>query len=281
MQERVGFFSEAYVVVRKVSLYVILIGVLACAMACDGWHRPLSMLIGAGIAAVAGAMVLLVRTSVTDLHRQSHTARQAAAEAERHYVEVLRRVVRFVEGRDRYLAGHSENVGRQAGLIAAQMGLPEDTCRKLSLAGELHDIGLLAVPQRILEHVRFGVQEFRSVQEHAEASHELLRPLEMLADVLPAIRHHHERFNGSGYPGGLEGEAIPLGARILAVADAYDAITHDRPHRPALSPVSALRELRRCTPAGYDPDCVAALAQVMHMPALEQMISADPAFAGG
>ena len=79
------------------------------------------------------------------------------------------------------------------------------------------------------------------------------------------MRYHHERMNATGYPFQLEGDDIPLGARILSVADAYDAMTHDRPHRPALPPIEALAELRRCSPAGYDPDCVAALEEVLHL----------------
>jgi len=276
VQDRMGFFSEAYLVVRKVSLYLILIGVLACAMVSVGW-RSASVAIGAALAVVAGMTVNQVRTALLDLHRESRSARQAAAEAEKHYVEILRRVVRFVEARDSYLRGHSENVGRFAGQIAERMGWSPDECARLALAGELHDIGLLAVPEHVLEHVRFGVEDLDTVRKHSEASCELLKPLVMLADVLPAIRHHHERLNGTGYPAGLAGEAIPLGARILAAADAYDAITHDRPHRPALSPLAAMRELERCTPAGFDPDCIAALGDILHAPALQRTLARGPA----
>ena len=111
----------------------------------------------------------------------------------------------------------------------------------------------------------------RTVREHSDISYEVLKPLAMLAPVLPAIRHHHERTNGTGYPAALAGDAIPLEARILAVADAYDAMTHDRPHRQALSSLVALRELRRCCPSGYDSRCVEALAEVLHAPAMEKV----------
>ena len=276
MQDRMGSSSEAHHATRRVLLYVALIAALAYAMVSIR-PGPASLALGVAIAAVGGAMVFHVWRSVADLHRQSRAARRTAAEAERHYVEVLRGVVRFVEARDPYLAGHSEKVGRLAGLLAGRMGLPEAECAQLALAGELHDIGLLAVPEHVLEHVRFGVEDFRSIRQHSNASHELLRPLEMLADVLPAIRHHHERLNGTGYPSGLAGDEIPLGARILAVADAYDAMTHDRPHRAALTPLWAMRELHRCTPAGYDPDCVAALAEVLNVPALAKTLAVRPA----
>ena len=112
------------------------------------------------------------------------------------------------------------------------------------------------------------VAEFRTIQKHSEVSYEILKPLESLREVLPAIRYHHERMNGTGYPAGIREEEIPLGARILAVADAYDAMTHDRPHRSAMTPLAAMKELDRCTPHGYDRTCVDALAGMMHLPLL-------------
>ena len=142
----------------------------------------------------------------------------------------------------------------------------------MNLAGRLHDIGLLAVPESILEQ-RAGISEgdFRSIKRHPSIAWEVLNPLKSLAEILPAIRHHHERMNGTGYPSGLSGEEVPLAARILAVADSYDAMTHDRPHRSAVTSLSAVMELRRCTPDGYDARCVEALAEVLHLPVPEKL----------
>ena len=274
MLKRVRVVSHAYEVVRVVCVYVVAIAVLAGIMAFVGWHGS-AVATGLLIALIAGGMVFEVHRAVRDLRGQSHSARQAAAEAERHYVEVLRRIISFVEGRERHWCGHSKNVGRLARRIARQMDLPEAFCEKLSLAGQLHDIGLLAIPEACISGADgFGIEEFRSLQKHSDVSYEVLKPLLMLADVLPAIRAHHERMNGTGYPDGLAGEDIPLGGRILAVADAYDAMTHDRPHRPAMSPLAAMRELRRCCPAGYDPACVEALAEALNVPALEEACAA-------
>jgi HD-GYP domain-containing protein (c-di-GMP phosphodiesterase class II) len=243
-------------------------------MALVGWQLP-SAAMALAIAGIAAVLVLQVRRAVRHLKSQSHVAREAAAEAERHYVEVLRKIVTVVEGRDKYSSGHSSNVGDLAGRIARQMHLPEPQCARLVLAGQLHDIGLLAVPSEVIaSRSRFGVEESRSIQQHSHVSYEVLRPLEMLSEVLPAIRSHHERMNGTGYPAGLAGRAIPLGGRILAVADTYDAMTHDRPHRQATSPLKAMRELRRCCPGGYDPDCVEALAHVLNIPAMEEAVTA-------
>jgi HD-GYP domain-containing protein (c-di-GMP phosphodiesterase class II) len=165
-------------------------------------------------------------------------------------------------------------------MIARQLGMSGSEVEQIILAGELHDIGLLAVPESvILNHSRFGIDDFRCVQTHSVASHDVLKPLEMLGEVLPAIRAHHEKFNGTGYPDGLKGESIPLGGRILAVADAYDAMTHDRPHRQAMSPMIALRELRRCTPAGFDPDCVNALAEGLRIPTIAAVVETEKVLA--
>ncbi|HUS47107.1 MAG TPA: HD domain-containing phosphohydrolase, partial [Phycisphaerae bacterium] len=120
---------------------------------------------------------------------------------------------------------------------------------------------------------RLAVAEFRTVQKHPEVSYQVLRPLRSVAPILPAIRYHHERMNGSGYPEGLKGDKIPLGASIIAVADSYDAMTHDRPHRPAMTPLQAMMELRRCTPAGYDGRCVDAMAEIVNLPDLEMTIA--------
>ena len=264
MPRRVKVLSEAYDVVRTVAICLVAMGIVAYAMVVT--DRPRFGLILGGV--VVGAMTIFqVWRAVKQLHRQSEMAHHAAARAERHYVDVLRKIVRFVEAREQYGNGHSERVGRLARQMAAGMSLPHEHCQLIGLAGELHDIGLLAIPDGILKkRCRLGAQDFATIREHSEVSYEILKPLEMLKGVLPAIRHHHERMNGTGYPAGLAGERVPLEAQILAVADTYDAMTHDRPHQRALSPLDAINELRRCTPHGYHCGCVETLARVLHLP---------------
>lgn len=269
----IKLIADAREVVRAVCVSVVTMAVAAYAMASGGWHVA-TVALGIAIFVIAVGTILDVRHAVRHLRSQSRLARQAAAEAERHYVEVLWRIVKFVEARDKYWRGHSENVGRLAERIAGRMGLNQRKCALLKLAGQLHDIGMIAVPERVLRtQAFFGVDDYRSIKPHSQVSYEVLKPLEMLADVLPAIRHHHERMNGTGYPDGLAGECVPVEARILMVADAYDAMTHDRPHREAMTPLQAMRELRRCAPAGYDPACVAALAEVVNLPTLETVLT--------
>jgi HD-GYP domain-containing protein (c-di-GMP phosphodiesterase class II) len=260
-------------VVRPVCICIVAMVVASSGMVLRG--GPVTNIIfGSIIVAVAGVMIFQVHWAVTHLGRRSQLIRQGAVQAEQHYINVLREITHIVEARDRYTGGHSERVGRLAEQIAHQLGLPAKRCEQLNLAGQLHDIGLLAVPDRVLRKQEgFGVGDYRTVQKHSEISYELLKPLESLADILPAIRYHHERLNGTGYPLGLAGDDIPLEARILAVADAYEAMTHDRPQRSAMTPLRAMEELRRCTPSGYDGRCVEALAQIAHLPQLREIMS--------
>jgi len=105
-------------------------------------------------------------------------------------------------------------------------------------------------------------------------SYAVLKPLDCISeDILMGIRHHHERMNGTGYPAGLAGEDVPIGARIIAVADSYDAMTHDRPYRRAMEPMQAMSELRRCVPAGYAPECVDALARTLRLTMVEANVT--------
>ena len=275
MRGRIPFLSHADDVIRPVCVSLTAIGVIACAMAIQGWQMTSLALIGV-IALIAGNLVFQVYRSVHYHRERSDAISQAARQAEEHYAEVLRRIVQYVEARDRYAVGHSNRVGALAEKIARQLDLSPRRAHLLRWAGELHDIGLLSVPGGILsEGGHIGVDGFRSIMQHSRIGYEILRPLQFLADVLPAIRHHHERMNGTGYPGELRGEKIPLDARILAVADAYEAMTHDRPHRPAMAPLAAMRELRRCTPAGYAEPCVRALENVVHLPDLEKAFARD------
>lgn len=250
-------------VILLLSVSAIVTVAVGCVLAAAG--RPVAAAVACTfIAVVAAAVAGLVGHAFRHAAARFERFRARAAKSEQHCVEVLRRIIRLVEARDHYWRGHSEHVARLAGQIAENLGLPPEQCRRLTLAGQLHDIGLLAMPDGLMtSRQSFGVDELRCVMRHSVVSYEVLKPLELLRDILPLVRHHHERLNGTGYPDGLRGDDIPLGARILAVADAYDAMTHDRPYRDAMTPVQAVSELRRCTPAGYDGKCVAALAKIL------------------
>ena len=273
MLKRKGTIAESWEAVRPLCVCLFAIGIVAWAMAIKGWDVT-SLELGVIIVGIAAIAVMHIHRALTALHRRSRLLHEAAMEAERHYIDVLMRIVEYVEARDRYWCGHSTNVGMLCGKIARKLGMPKQECELMNLAGRLHDIGFLAVPGSVrMLRSRLAVAEFRTVQKHPEVSYQVLRPLRSVAPILPAIRYHHERMNGSGYPEGLKGDKIPLGASIIAVADSYDAMTHDRPHRPAMTPLQAMMELRRCTPAGYDGRCVDAMAEIVNLPDLEMTIA--------
>jgi len=270
----VRVWFDLHDVVRPVLVCVVAIAVVACAMAIKGWHVS-SLVLGGLIVVIAAAMVMQVHRATGHLRRRASDVTEVAREADRQYIRALRRIVRFVEARERYTRGHSERVGRLATGIARQMKLPEETCAMLKVAGELHDIGLLAISDDVLNvKAKLSTAGFRTIKKHADVAYDVLTPIRSLSGIVPAIHHHHERMNGTGYPKGLSGERIPLGARILAVADSYDAMTHDRPHRPAMASLQAARELRRCTPDGYDAQCVGALEELL---CVREMTQAAPA----
>ncbi|MCK4602426.1 MAG: HD domain-containing protein, partial [Phycisphaerae bacterium] len=224
---RIKLVTEAHRIIRPVCLSIVAIAVLACAMAIVGWNVT-SLILGAIFLLIACVLIYQVHHSVRHLHCRSSDLEMAAAQAEQHYVGVLRKIVRFVEARDEYLRDHSERVGQLSEKIAGQLNLPVETCEAMMLAGQLHDIGMMAIPEKILsQRSRLGAADFRCVMEHPDIAFEVLEPLKSLEGILPAIRYHHERMNGTGYPHGLSGQSIPIEAQILAVADAYDAMTHD------------------------------------------------------
>jgi HD-GYP domain-containing protein (c-di-GMP phosphodiesterase class II) len=141
--------------------------------------------------------------------------------------------------------------------MAQWMGLSSDDRKYLSYAAVLHDIGILGISDEILKKEgKLTAEEYRQVKTHPSVGAEVIRDLEFLQPVIPLIYHHQERYDGSGYPEGLRGEAIPVGARILAVADTFDALTSARPYRPAFSRQAALDELRRCSGTQLDPQVV-------------------------
>jgi diguanylate cyclase (GGDEF)-like protein len=159
---------------------------------------------------------------------------------------------------------HSANVGEYAAAIGRRMGWAEDEIGLLRMAGILHDVGKVVVPDRILRKPGpLTEEEFELIKPFPAAGAELVGRIEGMDPILPWIRHSHERIDGKGYPGGLAGEAIPLGARILHVADAYDSMTSKRTYREAMSIDQALSELRSGAGSQFDPDCVAAFEEYL------------------
>ncbi len=174
-------------------------------------------------------------------------------------LRAAKNLVRFVDARDPSTASHSQIVSTLAEAIGTRLGLDPETVERLRLGGLLHDLGKIGLPDAILRAPRpLTPDEFDMVRRHPEFGHALLDGLG-IEPVDNWVLHHHEHWDGSGYPDGLAGETIPLGARIILVADAFEAITADRPYRAARSPEVALTELRNNAGSQFDPDVVAAL----------------------
>jgi putative two-component system response regulator len=170
-----------------------------------------------------------------------------------------------IEARDTYTAGHCDRLARYAVAVGDALGVDAPMMRSLRLGGYLHDLGKIAVPDGILlKPGPLDAAERERIRLHPRAGADLVLGLKSLEDVRPIMRHHHERWNGTGYPDGLAGEDIPLGARIISVVDVYDALSTERPYKRALSRDEAVRILARETDAGYwDPRVVAAFLGVL------------------
>jgi len=178
---------------------------------------------------------------------------------------VLLALARSIEGKDPCTEGHCERLSRYASALGSRLGLSLNDTVALERAGVLHDIGKVAVPDSILlKKGPLSDDEWNVVREHPVTGEHICRPIRSFAPVLPIIRHHHEKFNGSGYPDGLSGNHIPITARVLQVADVFDALTTDRPYRPAMSHEKALETMREEVGQGWwDPDVFAALPNLV------------------
>jgi HD-GYP domain-containing protein (c-di-GMP phosphodiesterase class II) len=181
-----------------------------------------------------------------------------------------------VDEREGAEPGRSLRVGELAARVAARLGVDAEEVELLWLAGSLHDLGKLAVPEEILrKREPLAPEERRALEGHAKIGASLLADAGA-EPVATWIRHHHERWDGRGYPDGIPAAEVPLGARILFVADAYQAMTANRPFRPALTPHEALAELRRCAGTQFDPEVVTALeaeVEVAAPPRLDALAS--------
>ena len=180
------------------------------------------------------------------------------------YFEIVKALAQAIEVKDPYTHGHSERVMQYTVLIAQKLGLPEEEKESLKYATILHDIGKIGVRGIVLNNPNgLTGEEYDEIKEHSLVGEDIIKPIELLQPIRPLIRHHHEWYNGKGYPDGLSGENIPLGARILAVADAYDAMKSDRPYRKALTEETAIQELRQGSGTQFEPKIVEVFLELL------------------
>jgi HD-GYP domain-containing protein (c-di-GMP phosphodiesterase class II) len=227
------------------------------------WDYHVLLLIGFS-AAVYAVLAEYRRSRSAAGAFSSVVLRNTLAQIEHGYPDALRPLVIAVEAKDAYTRGHSARVGELSVRIGEHMGLRAEVLRALAQGGLLHDIGKIGVPDQILN--KPGVltaEEREEIEQHPAVGWEIVKQARSLRGALAVVRHHHERVDGTGYPEGLKGDAIPVEARIVAVADVWDALTSDRAYRAAWLPEEAIEMMTAARGSHFAPDALDALLELM------------------
>ncbi len=173
---------------------------------------------------------------------------------EKSYVDSLLALVKAQEAKDRSIKGHSSRIARMSHMVGKKLGFSEKELKIMRYAALLHDIGKIGIREYILEKpAELNNEEYEKIKEHIDIGIEIIKPLKFLREAIPIIRHHHENYDGTGYPDGLSGEDIPLGARILAICDVYDSVTNERVYSNKLTKEEAINFLRKYSGNKFDP----------------------------
>ncbi|MFE9248134.1 HD-GYP domain-containing protein [Streptomyces sp. NPDC007088] len=218
-------------------------------------------------AALPALLPMYLSCWVFALYHQERAAHEAT----------LRALVQAVDLKDRYTRGHGQRVGQAAAMIARELGMDPARAEELRLAGLLHDLGKLAVPTRVLRKDGPLTEEERDlIRLHPEYGHEMVRDIRFLDEARAAILHHHERYDGTGYPHRLGGTGIPEAARVVAVADAFDAMTSTRSYSRARPVEVAVAELERCAGSHFDPRVVAAFVRALAKEGWQPVVHVGP-----
>jgi putative nucleotidyltransferase with HDIG domain len=205
-----------------------------------------------------------LREAAETIHTQNVSLERANRLLRERSTAAMETLSATVDARDAYTAGHSRRVQSLALAIGRELDLSQPELDLLGHAALFHDIGKLAIPDAILmKPARLDTDEWRLMRRHADEGARIIDRLGFLSDAVPAIRHHHERFDGMGYPDGLRGEEIPLGARIIHVADALDSMLTSRIYRQALTEEEAIAEIERGAGEQFCPRCVHALQRAL------------------
>ncbi|MBI2266117.1 MAG: HD-GYP domain-containing protein [Armatimonadetes bacterium] len=181
------------------------------------------------------------------------------------FTDTVKGLVQALEAKDSYTKGHSVRVREYALSIARRKGLNERQQEIVGKAAILHDIGKIGIEDQVLSNRQplLSGEDRDALRKHPRYGAEILQPIKLLKEIVPSILYHHERYDGQGYPRGLQGDEIPIGAQIIAIVDAYDAMTTDRVYREGRSPGEAVEELRRCAGAQFNPELVEIFIQFL------------------
>ena len=194
-------------------------------------------------------------SQMKEIKKINEQLKESKDELEKAYLDMIQSLRYAVEAKDPYTRGHSDRVSEFAVLIGRKLGLPDNEIRTLQIGGLFHDIGKIGVPDNILQkEAKLTDDEYSQIKQHPNIGVHILSNAEIFNDILPIVEHHHERYDGNGYPGRLAGENIPYLARIAAVADSFDAMSSKRAYRDSLPLEKIISEFMRCRGTQFDPD---------------------------
>lgn len=193
------------------------------------------------------------------------------------FIGTLRALTAAIDAKDRYTRGHSDRVAHVTHLLAQAAGLDQNTVDRVHIAGLVHDVGKIGVPEAVLRKPgRLTDEEFELIKLHPEIGHNILKGIPQLADILPGVLYHHERWDGRGYPHNLRADAIPLVARLIALADAFDAMSSTRTYRPAMPREKVLSEIEKGAGVQFDPE-LARMFLTLDFTQFDEMVARDMA----
>ena len=212
------------------------------------------------IAKSYNAMADIIENLVSENERKIDLLNTKNKELEQTNNDLVLALVSAIEAKDRYTIGHSERVSKYATLMAQKLNLPEEQVHEIKVAGMLHDIGKIGVADSILNKPgKLSKEEFEEMKRHPSIGTYILNTLNLSENTLNAINYHHERFDGKGYPLGLKGKELPLETQLISLADAYDAMTSERPYRNAMTHDEAIEEIKKSSEKQFSPALVALI----------------------
>jgi len=292
--------DAAYRATRRMTWQVVIVVLVSLALSIGlgtlfafGVTRPISRCVSGALAVARGNFGFTIdvkaRNEIGELaHTFNYMSRQLQffdgenkellASLERGYLETIRALANSIDAKDPYTRGHSDRVTELALEVGREMQLAERELRILRYGGILHDIGKIGISEQILgKQEELTEAEREVIRQHPVLGERIIAPIDFLQPVRPLVRNHHERVDGTGYPDGLRGDAIPLGARIINAADTFDAVTSERPYQTAVSPAAAIGILRKLRGSQIDPLVCDAMIAVVERRLRDGTVGASPA----
>ena len=216
-------------------------------------------------------LLLLVESGVKsvkqmeEIKRMNEELKKSNERIEKAYLDMVQTLRYTVEAKDSYTRGHSDRVSEYSVLIGRKLGLQEEQIKTLRIGGLFHDIGKIGIPDSILlKPGRLTDEEYTQIKAHPGIGAHLLGSADIFKDIIPIVKHHHEKYDGTGYPGMLKGEEIPYLARIAAVADTFDAMTSRRSYRGPIDIEHVKDEIKRCEGTQFDPQVAEAFLEILN-----------------